>query len=32
MSNTVVAPTVKKKWKPNWFAYLNGIGLPSSVW
>ena len=28
MSNTnVVAPTVKKKWKPNWFAYLNGIGF-----
>ena len=28
MSNTnIVAPTVKKKWKPNWFAYLNGIGF-----
>lgn len=27
MTNHVIAPTVKKKWKPNWFAYLNGIGF-----
>lgn len=25
--NTVIAPTVPKKWKPNWFAYLNGLGF-----
>lgn len=25
--NPIVAPTVQKKWKPNWFAYLNAIGF-----
>ena len=26
-ANSVIAPTVKKKWKPNWFAYCNAVGF-----
>ena len=26
-ANPVIAPTVKKKWKPNWFAYCNAVGF-----